>query len=267
MNFGLSFSYVFKDKEWFKKVAIPALCSLIPVVGQFIVMGWGLKATKNVIEGNVENALPKLDFGADLGRGFMAFLITFIYAIPGAIIGGIAGGLFGAAGGSEDFLQILLTLVGVCFGLVGFLLLLLIIFMGFAAVANYVAKGQFGAAFNFKEVFGLLKKSFVSWLLVLVVGRDVWLSLGSLAYRHWVGPLQIEPLLISKINTFFQILLVLGAIFKVGILNLDPVWVQLLIVIVTFTTVTSGVAYTVVWGRRAWRHFHAPVDSRISPSA
>ncbi len=105
------------------------------------------------------------------------------------------------------------------------------------------------------------------WLLVLVVGRDVWLSLGSLAYRHWVGPLQIEPLLISKINTFFQILLVLGAIFKVGILNLDPVWVQLLIVIVTFTTVTSGVAYTVVWGRRAWRHFHAPVDSRISPSA
>ena len=205
MNFGLSFSYVFKDKEWFKKVAIPALCSLIPVVGQFIVMGWGLKATKNVIEGNVENALPKLDFGADLGRGFMAFLITFIYAIPGAIIGGIAGGLFGAAGGSEDFLQILLTLVGVCFGLVGFLLLLLIIFMGFAAVANYVAKGQFGAAFNFKEVFGLLKKSFVSWLLVLVVqiiamgiiaplgaiacgiGALLTMAYGTAVYSHMLG--------------------------------------------------------------------------------
>jgi cardiolipin synthase (CMP-forming) len=94
------------------------------------------------------------------------------------------------------------------------------------------------------------------WLLVLVVGRDAWLSLGSLAYRRWVGPLQVEPLMISKINTFFQILLVLGAILKVGILDLDPVWVQLLIVIVTFTTLASGVAYTVVWGRRAWRHFH-----------
>ncbi len=96
------------------------------------------------------------------------------------------------------------------------------------------------------------------WLLLLVVGRDLWLSLGSLAYRHWVGPLQVEPLLISKVNTFFQILLVLGAILKVGILQLDPILVQLLIVIVTFTTVVSGVAYTFVWGRRAWLHFHPP---------
>ena len=106
------------------------------------------------------------------------------------------------------------------------------------------------------------------WLLVLVVGRDVWLSLGSLAYRRWVGPLQVEPLVISKVNTFFQILLVLGAILKVGILNLDPVWVQLLIVIVTFTTVASGVVYTVVWGRRAWRHFHGtPSVPQASPRA
>jgi cardiolipin synthase len=94
------------------------------------------------------------------------------------------------------------------------------------------------------------------WLLLLVVGRDLWLSLGSLAYRRWVGVLQVEPLLISKVNTFFQIMLVLSAILKVGILDVDPTLVHVLIGIVTFTTVVSGVAYTVVWGRRAWRHFH-----------
>ncbi len=105
------------------------------------------------------------------------------------------------------------------------------------------------------------------WLLVLVVGRDLWLSLGSLAYRHWVGPLHIEPLVISKINTFFQIVLVLGAILKVGILELDPVWIQFLIGIVTFTTVISGLAYTVVWGYRAWKHLRAPAETPASPSA
>jgi len=105
------------------------------------------------------------------------------------------------------------------------------------------------------------------WLLVLVVGRDLWLSLGSLAYRHWVGPLHIEPLVISKINTFFQIMLVLGAILKVGILEMDPVWIQFLIVIVTFTTVISGLAYTVVWGHRAWKHLRAPAGTRASPPA
>jgi len=94
------------------------------------------------------------------------------------------------------------------------------------------------------------------WLFFLVVGRDLWLTLGSLAYRRWVGPLQIEPLLISKINTFFQVLLVLGAILKLGVLDLEPIWIQVLIVVVTVTTIGSGLAYTWVWGWRAWRHWY-----------
>ncbi len=168
MNFGLSFSYVFKDKDWFKKVAIPALCSLIPIVGQFIVVGWGLKAAKNVIEGKDEDALPNLDFGGDLGRGFMAFLISMIYGLPVGILAAISGALFSAGGGArEDFVAIILMIVGGCFGLLGLLLILVIVFMGTAGVANYLAKGSFGAAFKFKEVFGLVKKSFVSWLLVI----------------------------------------------------------------------------------------------------
>jgi hypothetical protein len=62
----------------------------------------------------------------------------------------------------------LLWIVGGCLGLIGFILAILIAFMGLAGVANFVAKGEFGAAFKFKDVFGLLKKSFVSWLLVLL---------------------------------------------------------------------------------------------------
>lgn len=169
MNFGLSFSYVFKDKDWFKKIAIPALCGLIPVVGQFVVSGWGLKATKNVIDGKVEDALPTLDFGADLGRGFMAAIITAIYSLPVAIVAGIASGLFTWAGTTSDnTMATLLWIVGGCLGLIGLILAILIAFMGLAGVANFVAKGEFGAAFKFKDVFGLLKKSFVSWLLVLL---------------------------------------------------------------------------------------------------
>ena len=169
MNFGLSFSYVFKDKEWFKKLAIPALCSLIPVVGQFILAGWGLQATKNVIDGKVEDALPDLDFGGDLGRGFLAAVITFIYSLPVIIIVLITSFIFSfTTDSSGEALSLILMVVGGCFGLFAFLLAILIAFMAVAGVANFVAKGRFGAAFNFKEVFGLLKKSFVSWLLVIV---------------------------------------------------------------------------------------------------
>lgn len=94
------------------------------------------------------------------------------------------------------------------------------------------------------------------WLLLLVVGRDVWLTAGSALYRVVVGPLAIRPLLISKVNTFLQITLVLVAIVKVGMLALDPIWVQLLMIVVAFTTLASGLAYTVQWGYYAWRHLH-----------
>ncbi|WP_018950624.1 CDP-alcohol phosphatidyltransferase family protein [Thioalkalivibrio sp. ALMg11] len=99
------------------------------------------------------------------------------------------------------------------------------------------------------------------WLLVLVVGRDVWLTVGSALYRVFVGPLAIRPLLISKVNTFLQITLVLVAIVKVGLLALDPIWVQLLVIVVAFTTVASGLAYTVQWGFHAWRHLHGHTNS------
>ncbi len=180
MDFGLSFSYVFKDKEWFKKVIIPALCGLIPIVGQFVVAGWGLKATKNVIDGKVEDALPNLEFGADLGRGFIAAVITAIYSIPAAIVIAFASGLFAFTGTADDAVRVFMMILGGCLGLLGFLLALLVAFFGIAAVANYVAKGEFGAAFKLKEVFGLIKKSFGSWLVVI---------LGQIIAMGIIGPL------------------------------------------------------------------------------
>ncbi len=205
MNFGLAFSYVFKDEQWFKKVALPALCGLIPVIGPFIVSGWGLKATKNVIDGNEELALPDLEFGADIGRGFMAALITLIYSLPVVILLGLASGLFVWGSDQDEVFMIILFIAGGCIGLLGVLLAVLIVFLGVAAVANYVAKGKFGAAFNFKEIFGLLKKSFVSWLLVVLgqilamsiiaplggiacgIGALLTLAYGTAMYSHLLG--------------------------------------------------------------------------------
>lgn len=205
MDFGLSFSYVFNDKDWFKKLAIPALCSLIPVVGQFVLAGWGLKATKKVIDGNKEYALPNLSFGEDLGRGFMAMLITAIYSLPVAIIFGLSSGIFVAGENADQTMMIILFILGGCVGLLGLLVGIFFGFLSAAAVANYVAKGQFGAAFNFKQVFGLIKKSFVSWLLVIagqilalgiiaplgtiacVIGMFLTLAYGTAVYSHLLG--------------------------------------------------------------------------------
>ena len=169
MNIGLAFSYIFNDKDWLKKILMPALCGLIPIVGQFVVIGWGLKAAKNVIDGNAENALPELEFGADLRRGFLAFLIQAIYLIPIGIIFGIAGGLFAGSASTEDIVSTLLMILGGCIGLVGLVIAIVIAFMSMAGLANFVAKGEFGAAFKFKDVFAMVKMAFVTWLLLAVL--------------------------------------------------------------------------------------------------
>ena len=170
MNIGLAFSYVFKDREWFKKLAITGLIGLIPVVGQFVVLGWGMKIAKNVMDGYEEDALPNVNFGEDLKRGFMVSLVYFLYALPAGILIGISSALFGFGANSDDTLRIVLMIFGGCLGLIGLIVALLIAFMSMAGVTNYLAKGEFKAAFNFKEVFGLVKKSFVSWLLAALIG-------------------------------------------------------------------------------------------------
>ena len=189
MNFGLAFSYVFKDKKWFEKILLPALCSLIPIIGPFIPAGWGLKAAKNVIEGHQEDALPELEFGADLVRGLLAAVITFIYNLPVAIVMGIGGYLARMGGAAEEAAPLIL---GICILIVGTVLTLFISFLSIIAIANYIGKGEFGAAFRFNEVFGMLKKSFVSWLLVL---------LGQILVMSIIAPLGLIAFIIGVILT------------------------------------------------------------------
>ena len=43
MNFKKALTYIFDDPEWFNKILIPLLVSLIPLVGQMAVTGWMLE--------------------------------------------------------------------------------------------------------------------------------------------------------------------------------------------------------------------------------
>ncbi|WP_018953664.1 CDP-alcohol phosphatidyltransferase family protein [Thioalkalivibrio sulfidiphilus] len=89
------------------------------------------------------------------------------------------------------------------------------------------------------------------WLMVLVVARDVVIILGALAYRAVTRSLEMQPLLISKLNTFFQIVLVLSVLVNAGVISLPQLYLDALVGIVLVTTVSSGVAYVVGWSRRA----------------
>ncbi|MGD8407117.1 MAG: CDP-alcohol phosphatidyltransferase family protein [Thiohalophilus sp.] len=91
------------------------------------------------------------------------------------------------------------------------------------------------------------------WLVGTVIARDGIIVGGTLAYRWLIGTVKTEPLLISKINTGLQIVLVLLVILSLaGLLEL-PLLVKGLMYLVFVTTVMSGIAYVTLWSFRAWQ--------------
>lgn len=165
MDFGLAFSFPFKDSDWFKKIALIGLVSLIPIVGQLFLLGWSLEITRRVIHHDPVS-LPDIDLGKNLADGFLATIIGLIYSIPLIIISipfGILSGL-----SNDPNLNMVLTLASLCFGLVCLVYGLFLAFVLPAAYASFVATGQFGAAFQFGEIFSLIRAAPGAYVLVIL---------------------------------------------------------------------------------------------------
>ena len=91
------------------------------------------------------------------------------------------------------------------------------------------------------------------WLVALVILRDAVIVAGAITYHFVVEQVTAEPSMLSKLNTFAQILLVLAVIFSRGIEKLPDLWIDVLVYGVMATTISSGFGYVWTWGRRAMR--------------
>jgi len=92
------------------------------------------------------------------------------------------------------------------------------------------------------------------WLVAIVIFRDLLIVAGATAYHFQVSRLDAQPSLISKLNTFMQIILVLLVVLDKGVMSLPTDFLMGLIWATFATTVMSGVGYVWVWSRRAARH-------------
>jgi hypothetical protein len=200
MNFGLSFSYIFKDQDWFRKLLIPALCMLIPIIGWMVSLGWALKVTRNVMDG-IEKPLPELDFGNDILRGFFAFLISFIYSLPVTVLSSISGWISNWQYVNNEPVVVGMSLLAAVIGFLSFALGLVTTFLSLGAIANYIGKDDFGAAFRFGEVWRLVTANIGDWLLVLI---------GTVIAVGLIGPLGTVACIIGVILTLTYGLAVSG---------------------------------------------------------
>ena len=87
------------------------------------------------------------------------------------------------------------------------------------------------------------------YLVVLVLGRDILILVGAFVFQRTGKKLQIKPNLISKVNTFVQMLLVL-ILIATNIIVIPDTLMTILIMATVVTTLSSGFLYIVDWGEK-----------------
>ncbi len=89
------------------------------------------------------------------------------------------------------------------------------------------------------------------WLCLLVLGRDVIIVGGAVAYHALVEPLTAAPSRLSKFTTALQIALAVAVLaLAAGAVAIPPVVLDAAIVLVAMSTAASGVHYVLTWSMR-----------------
>jgi cardiolipin synthase len=89
------------------------------------------------------------------------------------------------------------------------------------------------------------------WLMAAAVARDAIIVLGALAYRYWIGALDVRPSVVSKFNTLCQAAYIMAVVGREQF-AVPPPWVITVAGALVFVTVAiSGIDYVLIYGRRA----------------
>jgi hypothetical protein len=134
-------SYPFSDPSWMSKFVILLLINFLPIIGQIITTGYGLRVARLAMDG--KRGLPELnDWGADFGNGLVYAIALFIYGIAFAVLAFIP-----------------------C---IGQLLLLAASPIIVYSSANYLKQGSFGAFFDFGGITNFFTKNTNQAVMLLI---------------------------------------------------------------------------------------------------
>ncbi|MGQ9555811.1 MAG: DUF4013 domain-containing protein [Anaerolineae bacterium] len=172
MDYGKSFSYMFKDKDWLMKIILGGVFILLSaiLVGIPFVLGYILEVVRNVAAGRDEE-LPAWDnLGDKFVQGLMLLVVLLIISIPLWLFSCVMGVFNGiAASSSSDALQTLAALVSVLMWLLNVLYgLIFAIFMP-AFMIRYAMTRDFGATLKIGEAWKVIKANFGNYILIIII--------------------------------------------------------------------------------------------------
>lgn len=167
MDIGTSFSYMFQDENWIKKVLIGGLVSFIPIVN-FAAIGYMIQVIRNVRAGQAL-PLPEWDnFGQYFMDGLWIFLIFLVWSIPIIIVACLQG-VAGAAVAENQDMADAYGIVSVCLSCLIGLWGLVLGIASPAILVRYSEVGQFMSGFQFIELFSFISANVGNYIIVVLL--------------------------------------------------------------------------------------------------
>lgn len=169
MDFGLAFSFPFKDEKWIEKILIAAVISIIPIIGWFALLGWSIEIGRRVINGEKQALADWSDFGGLLTLGFKAWLAALVFSIP-LIIVWIPVAIFTGVVGSTDgdAAAAIIILVSFCMICLTFSYSIALLFALPASYGRLAATDGLGESLNVKALWTIVSNAPSAYLIVLL---------------------------------------------------------------------------------------------------
>jgi hypothetical protein len=164
---GDSFAWPFQDQQFFSKILVQGLITIIPIVGWIATFGWFMMIIDNYRAGRRE--LPPAGFHLE-ARGIAIFVVYAVWAI----VFSIPGGVIQSIGRSNDNGGV--SALG---SLIGLVLSLLLAFLAPSIISSTHGAG-FAGGFN---VGGIWQRAMVNPTNSVIAGLLIWVA----SIISWAG--------------------------------------------------------------------------------
>lgn len=165
MNYSRAFTYVFEDKNWLSKLLIAGLISLIPIIGQFYLLGWMVEIIRRVRAGRTD-ILPTTHFAYFLTLGLKAFVVCLIYSLPLIFVTGIVSVIRGNSSYEGSSVTIVVTNYGFFGSMISLLVQIAVAFFSTYGFIKLAETDQIGACLNIKDGFNTIKENLTAFIIV-----------------------------------------------------------------------------------------------------
>ncbi len=210
VNFMETIKAPFEDKNWIIKFIIGSVLYFIPIVN-FFVVGYQVQYLEENLKNPAKN-LPEWDNWGNLFlRGFLCFVILFLYhliALIPAIFTGILGGML-HSGSMQGPVSLLVILIAI---LLLFLGLIVSMFFAPIAIIRWIKQGyRFQSAFEILEIWQMAFDNIKDYIIAGIILFGIFIILGVLSMIPILG------ILIMIIGGFYMMLIavnIFGNIFS-----------------------------------------------------